>query len=285
MRVRILVALLGCLIALAGCAEPTVQGGKPNPKPVKKLVSLSPSVTEIVAMNMPQMLAGRTAACNFPPTGLEQVPVLATVKPDYEKLAKVAPDLVVYDANLFSDADVTQMKAAAPKANFLPFAAQTVQGYIDWLLELGKLTGTETAMSEYSDKVYGALERARGAAPTPLVRTLVLSGDGPGALFAAGKKSLLADVIRQGGGELLGDDSNRFTALKPEAIVSGDPELILVAGEASTVLKDPRFAATSAVKRNQVYGLNADVLLRAGSRFDKLIEGISRILPAARAAK
>ncbi len=108
------------------------------------------STTEVVArFASGEMLKGRTAACDYPPP-VRQVPVVASVKPEYEKIAKMQPDLVLYDALLYSESDVAKIKGTG---DTFAFTANTLDGFLDELAELGGLLLQETSVSNYIDKI------------------------------------------------------------------------------------------------------------------------------------
>ncbi|RYG87739.1 cobalamin-binding protein, partial [bacterium] len=76
-------------LATGGCQQAQAIGGKARPTIYRRIVSLSPSTSEVLVSNgIP--LSGRTAACDYP-ANVKSVPVVAGVKPDYEALAKVKP--------------------------------------------------------------------------------------------------------------------------------------------------------------------------------------------------
>jgi iron complex transport system substrate-binding protein len=273
-------SLIPLLLLVAwGCNQPPSVGGYQPPKSFKTVVSLSPSTTELIgsyAMD-PGVLKGRTQACNYPTTVLN-IPVVCSVKPDYERIAGMKPDLIVYDDTLFSQADIEKLKQVSGDVFLFPMKSKTVDEYIDSVYKLGALLESSSRFSEYVDKVYAKSRVGRSNPPNPQPKVEVLIGGGNTEFMAAGTDGFLGDVIRSSGGEPLGPKSVKFETVSIEALVQANPDLILTNEDVNTILKDPRLATVSAVKAKAVYAINADILLRAGARVEKLIEKVSALI-------
>ncbi len=153
MRIWRWIVLLLTATWLVGCNPPdTVVGGKNRPYGTKIMVSLSPSLTELVRQTgMFMDLAGRTASCNYPP-GLESVPVVMSgVKPDYEKIAKIKPHVIFLESDLFSAADIEKLSQTG--AQIFKFKANSIDEFKDQIYRLGALIGSEKNFSESKQPV------------------------------------------------------------------------------------------------------------------------------------
>lgn len=273
--------LLALVAALAiGCDKAEPIGGETPKHSNKNVISLSPSTTEFIgqyALN-PTILKGRTQACNYPPNMLN-VPAVCSVKPDYERIASMKPDLIVYDAALFSPSDIDKLKQAAPGATILEFKANSIDEYIDSAYRLGVAVESASRFSEYLDKVYAKSRVGRSNPPDPKPKFAVILAGG-GEYMVAGTEGFLADAIRSAGAEPVGPKSTKFETMPVEALIEANPDLIVVADDASPILKDPRLASIRAIKDKAVEVLKGDVLLRAGVRVDKMIEKFTALANA-----
>ena len=286
---RGLTALFTWLLILCVGCHPTApaQGGSglALPRAITKIVSLSPSTTEILGeLQLTDYLVGRTANCDEPPSVKGAIVVVNGTKPDFEKIAKISPDLIVYDAKLYLATDLDGLKQSNPM--ILKMDVNNVDDLMDFILQLGRITGQVTLASEEADKLYSARERARGAAPAEKVRIAVLSG-GTGEYYAAGKDSFIADVVKNCGGDVVGPPGNIFAPMAPEQLVAGDPQIILVAGSAKAVLADSRLASVQAIKSNPqaVFEVPENYLYRPGPKTISLIDDLSNRVAAYAAAK
>lgn len=278
MRQGIGLAATVLLLLLAGCQKPTPIGGKPLPKLYIKVVSLSPSTTEIIGQyDVPDRLTGRTASCNFP-TGLDNVPVMGGVKPDYEKLAKAKPDLIVYDRAVYGEADIQKLKELG--IDTFEMDVHTVDGLIDWLYRYGAIGPDPLKFAEYADRIYQARQLAKAEALVPPARVAVLLG-GSGEYLIAGKGTFQADIVRALGAEPVGPYAKAFVPASIEQLVKDNPDCIVTGkGDAAQVLRDPRLATVRAVRQGRVAGIDKDVLLRAGARVDQLIRTLQTFVNA-----
>jgi ABC-type Fe3+-hydroxamate transport system substrate-binding protein len=80
-------------------------------RPVRRVVSLVPSLTESVAATRPDALAGATIWCNQP-TGLDVPRVRGTKNPDLAAIAALEPDVVLANQEENRRVDVERLRAA-----------------------------------------------------------------------------------------------------------------------------------------------------------------------------
>jgi len=83
----------------------------PLTSPVRRVVSLVPSLTEAIAVSAPGLLVGATDWCVHP-DDLAVVRVRGTKNPDIETIVRLAPDLVVASEEENREADVVALRAA-----------------------------------------------------------------------------------------------------------------------------------------------------------------------------
>ncbi|RYH14652.1 MAG: ABC transporter substrate-binding protein [Alphaproteobacteria bacterium] len=271
--------LLPVAVALVGCGpKPQQVGGALREGPPPKIVSLSPSTTELIGSAFDtRMLVGRTAADNFP-SNVTSIPVVAEVKPDFEKIKKAAPGLVIYDGDLYNDADIKHIESMG--ITTYAVKAKTIGEFEKELYELGNKLGGETNVSSYVDRIERERNAAEGAQPTPKPKVaLILAGGGN--LLVAGTGSFQADVLKTVGGEPVGPDADRFAPMSPEALVAAAPDVIVLGTSKATADKDfatlksnPRLATIPAIRNGKVTALNQDEMVRKGGRVDKFIKNL-----------
>ena len=81
------------------------------PGPVSRVVSLVPSLTEALAVTVPDRLVGATDWCTHP-AGLDVVRVRGTKNPDRAAIVALAPDLVIANQEENRQLDVQRLRAA-----------------------------------------------------------------------------------------------------------------------------------------------------------------------------
>jgi iron complex transport system substrate-binding protein len=294
--------LLAVLFTLFGCGEKIVHiKDKKNPDPPRNIISLSPGMTELVGKYGPMtLLRGRTESCNYPP-GVDKLPAVAGVKPNYEAIATLQPkpDLAVYDSSLFKHEEPEKLKDLGIKTYKLE--ANTIDDFVLELYKMGQMFGTESTMSRYADQIHQATSYAEGNVKNKNLKVMILMGD-----MAAGVKSFYADIVRKAGGQPVGPDTDEYTSMSPEQIVAANPDVILdvnkeafdeferrapsdsdrlkrqdvgvVAVLREDLLNDPRYQSITAIKQKQVRSVRPDMILRKGARVDLMIKGIANYL-------
>ncbi len=267
MRKRLLGVSLLALLGLIGCSQPQTFSGVRREKGITNCVSLRPSTTELMVI-MGLRIIGRCEADNFPPA-IKQTPVVAGVKPDYEAIAKLKPDSIVLDDELYSEAEIAKLKAT--NIEVIELKCNTIDDYRIALYKIANKVGGEIGVSEYLEKVKRQRVAAMGDPfPTP-IKMVMLIPDGGGHHMIAGAKSFQADLMRSMGTTPIGPDSTKFESLNPEMLMQLNPDVIMLAGDLKEFQKDTRFASLKAVKEGKIVGMNQDLCLRRGGRVDVCI--------------
>ena len=96
---------------VSGCQTTTSPiGGTVPDKVYARVVSLSPSVTELIALlNSTDSLIGRTSGDNRP-AYIKHVTIVANPSPDIEKIVQLQPDLVIAEENLINANELEKLK-------------------------------------------------------------------------------------------------------------------------------------------------------------------------------
>ena len=278
MRIRAIALLILTALSLVSCTQPATSGGKPRKVSVRSVVSLSPNVTELLSLFTTSILTGRTKSCNFP-LNLD-APVVCDVKPDYEQIAGIHPQVIVYDASLFSDADISKLKTIS-NCDVMPMDVHSVDDLEKFLKEFGKKLGCETSFSEYMDKIRVGLINNKNPSITKKPHVIVLMGSASESYYAAGKNTFIADVLRKCNADYIGPEAPNFVPINTEELVASQPDLIITSSHKEEILKDARLANTPAVKNGLVYQANGDVLLRIGSRINQLVDVLGPVIETA----
>lgn len=273
--------LLPFAVVLAGCAAKAQQiGGVPRTGKAPRVVSVSPSTTEIIATSMDvRLLVGRSASDDYP-ANVASIPIVASVKPDLEKIKATGATVIVYDADLYNPDDVKRIESAGLES--FAFKAHTLAGFEKELYELAGKLGSETNVSGYVDRIERERSLAEGDEPASRPKVAVVLGNGE---YLAGADSFLADVVRIAGGKLVGPTSGKFERMSPEALVAAAPDIVVLSTTKATAERDaaalranPRFATTPAVRMGRIGAIPQDVVLRRGARVDKLVQSMHKIV-------
>ncbi len=282
-------AALALLLLLAGCrgaapAGDVVDGaGRPVtiPADAARVFPLAPNVTELVATAAGvERLAGVAPADDFP-AGIAGLPRVGTYPIDTEALVALRPALVLGSLDVSTTADADRLTGLGlPTYLFafrtladIPRALRTLDTLLD-------VRGGAPAADAFERRIAGVRAAVQGVVP---VRALLLVGD-EGTFYAFGRGSYASEMVRAAGGDNLTDRYDGLAATPTEeAILDMSPQVILILGGPEVTarafgLAHPALANTPAVLNGRVYGINPDLVSRAGPRVADGLEAIARRL-------
>lgn len=267
------------LVALAGCKDEEVIGGKSAPKTWTRAISLSPGTTELVMLHTKMQLVGRSESCNYPAQSKAVPVVLKGVKPDYERIQQLGGNVVIYDAQLFSEADIEPIKAMG--MDVFAVKSDTYAGYLDDLYAIGRNSASELKISEYADLVQAAMGASKAMVGDTKPKVAILLPGSGSEHMIAGAKSFLADALTQMGAVPIGPDSPNFVTMNAEWLVAQNPDVIITADKPDAVFNDARLKGVNAIKNRRVGGILGDLLLRKGARMERLLRRMAEAIVGA----
>ncbi|HWP31308.1 MAG TPA: helical backbone metal receptor [Fimbriimonadales bacterium] len=259
------------LLGWMGCGEKPAEYGGELPKQVYgRVISLSPSITELMAMlNLEKILIGRTAVDDSPQS-IVDIPIVANPRPDFERIMAIRPDLVLADKHLLNPADEKRLREL--NLNLKIIEIDSVEDWKRTVLELGNLFLEQSLASRKVDEVDEAIARAKSDPIEPKPKVLVaMGGSQP---WVAGTDSFQADVVRNAGGEYVGPKADKFVQVTPEQIIAWNPDIVFVSDDPSMYYKDKAWSLTEAGKRKRIIGVKANLILRPGARVADLIDSL-----------
>jgi iron complex transport system substrate-binding protein len=262
-RPAVIVALV-----LLGCG-----GGKQLVSNSRTIVSLVPSVTEIVfALGAGDRLVGVTNQCDYPGEAWDKFRVGDLMNPDIERIAALKPGLVA--------ATLPVHQALVPALEELglavyvsePRSLDEVFGEID---SLGWLLGRHARAKFIVDSLRQVLDAVPAAGDTPTVYVEVSIEP----LMAAGAGSFLNEaVFRAGGKNVFGRVVRDFVLVDPEQVLAADPDVIVLLHPGASrddVMRRLGWSGISAVRNGRVFDdIDEDLLVRPGPR---LVAGIIQL--------
>lgn len=237
-------------------------------QPAQRIVSLAPHVTELLyAAGAGDLIVGTVSYSDYPAAARSIPRIGDNRQVDIERILAVKPDLLVVWRHNASARQMEQLRALGiPLFYSEPHKLEDIS---DTLLKLGRLAGTE----EFARRNAGELRRtladlAARYSRRPPVRVFYQVWDRP--LYTLNDKHIINDAIAVCGGE------NIFAGLPVpaptvtvEAVLQEDPEAI-VSGErkegASGLEHWKKYMNMTAVRRDNLFGIDGDLLNRPGPR-------------------
>jgi endonuclease-3 len=201
--------------------EPAPAG--PAPKGPLRVVSLVPSVTELLAQwGLATRLVGRTRYCVEPKWIRATVPEVGGTKdPKLQRIRDLRPDLVILERDENRKAAAEGLTALG--VPWLALEVRTLKDCAKAWRQLGGLFGLEAVAEARAAALEAQLPKRTRKGP----RTLVLIWHRP--WMSAGPDTYLGDLVRQAGLTPIGPP--RWATLSEDALRREDPELILLPTE------------------------------------------------------
>jgi iron complex transport system substrate-binding protein len=273
--------LLALVLFVAGCSKPAdpptatrefVDSRGKTVKvswPVKRIVSIIPSTTELLyAVGAGAQVVGVTSWCDYPPEAKSK-PKIGDIVVDYEKLSVLNPDVVVTSFSTTRKASMEIESKGYPLFSVEPLSFEQI---IASLRQLGALTGHE-AEGEKAASALEARVKAVVAAPGPTVYI----EHSPEPLGTTGPDTYMGDAVRRAGGRNIFDGG--WKLIDWEAVMSRDPEVILIAHDRKTGYeKRAGWAGLRAVKNKRVYFVAKENYMYPTPRLADGLEEAARIL-------
>jgi iron complex transport system substrate-binding protein len=264
-----LLAVLGVLLAAA--AQPS-HLGPPAPAEVRRVVSLAPSLSELMfALGAGDRLVGVTRFDDDPRAAA--LPRVGGYNdPEPETVLKLKPDLVL---------------AQPAPTNRGPIETLARLGVAIDVLPLGDVAEIEASLRAVADRLgvpdqgralVEAIEKRRAEvraknAKKPPVRALLVFGLEP--LVIAGPVSFAGELLADAGGaELIADRSRPYVRLSAEAAVALRPEVIVLCG----VDPLPGRPAIPGLDQVPVRTLRSTALLHPGPRLAEALDDLDAAL-------
>ncbi len=206
-----------------GSVFPQPTAHSPQPHGPQRIVSLVPSVTELlVQWGLGARLVGRTRYCIEPRWIRNSLPTVGGTKdPDLDRIRDLAPDLVILER------DENRKDAAETlTAMGIPWLALEIRTLQDCAAAL-RLLGGRLGVPELGELRAAALEKMIKGKTRKGPRALALIWKEP--WMSSGPDTYLGDLLRQSGFTPIGPD--RYPVLTDDDLAALQPQVILLPTE------------------------------------------------------
>ena len=266
----------------------TPDGAVTIPAKPTKIVSISPTATEMLfAIGAGPQVVAVDDQSDYPPDAPKTD--LSGFTPNLEAILKYNPDLVVASA----PGDVVAGLQAAKVPVMVQQAAKTLDDTYEQLEQLGAATGDVGGAAEQVSKVKtGIADLVKQVQPR--AKPLTYYHELDDTFYTATSKTFIGSIYALAGLQNIADaadkDGSGYPQLSAEYIIQQDPDLIFLADtkccnqSQGTVAARPGWDALTAVKTNNVIGVDDDIASRWGPRvvdFFKTVVDATANVPAA----
>jgi len=255
------------------------------PGPPARIVSLVPSVTEIVfSLGAQDRLVGRTDFCDHPLAVRAKPSVGGMVNPNLETLVALKPDLVIGTDEGNREETFRQLERLRIPTYLVH--ANRIAETVDLIARVGELTGHQADAPRLTGEMLRRVEAVRRAV-APFRRPRVLYVLWPDPLIVPGWASMLTELIEIAGGvSITAGDGDAYPRLSLEAAVTRAPEVIILADHstgASTAgraapEKWQRLVSVPAIRAGRLHSADLSILHRYGPRVPEGLETLARMI-------
>jgi iron complex transport system substrate-binding protein len=246
------------------------------PAPPQRIVSLAPSVTEILfALGVDEHVVGISDADDYPPDRLAKRARVGGVQVNIETIVGLRPDLIV------GVLDLQRAQLESLIALGLPVVAvqaRTLPDVYAQIATIGQLTGRDDAARD----VISTMRTQEGSVATsvrvrrPVRLYLEIWGEPP---IAAGGGTLLDDLIRHAGATNVLSDLPGWPQVSEEIVVARDPQVIVLTyGGRTQVLARRGWERVDAVRSGRVVEVPSALISRPGPRVVLGLEVLARAI-------
>ncbi|RBY90832.1 helical backbone metal receptor [Blastococcus sp. TF02A-26] len=187
--------------------------------PPRRIVSLVPSLTEALAVTVPDRLVGATDWCTHP-AGLDVPRVRGTKNPDRAAVAALAPDLVVANREENRRLDVDRLRAAG-----IPVWVTVIESVDEALASLRRLFGEALRVGELE---WLTEAEAAWSEPAPVAELRVAVPIWRDPWMVVGARTFAGDLLtRLGLVNAYGAGDERYPHTTPEAIRAAADAVLL----------------------------------------------------------
>lgn len=273
----------------AGAAATTVAATEPAGDVPQRIVSLSPTATEMLfAIGAGDQVVAVDDQSNYPEQAAAKSTDLSGFEPNVEAIASYEPDLVVHDGTTALGESLDTLGIA----HWVGAAAATFDDIYTQLEQLGAATGHVAEAAELVAQMQTDIDAAIAAVPVFEVAPSYYHELDP-TFYSITSNTFIGQIYGLFGLRNIADTAeggSDYPQLSAEFLISQDPDLIFLAdtkccGESvDTVGARPGWESLQAVTGDHVIELDDDVASRWGPRVVELVQligdSVAAIAPA-----
>ncbi|OLE47098.1 MAG: hypothetical protein AUG46_07475 [Acidobacteria bacterium 13_1_20CM_3_58_11] len=253
------------------------------PQPVRRIVSLAPSLTETVyALGLEDHLVGDTDYCDYPPDAQKKTKVGGGINPSLEEIASLHPDVVLVTKK-FNRLETVH---ALERLGISSYATDphTVDEIIASSKRLADVLGAPEAgasIAEVMQQHLANLQEHISALPPKRVLFVVWTQP----LISVGKGTFIADALRRAGAVSVVDSEQDWPQVSLEEVARLQPDFLVFAESHSdsaspaveTLATLPGWSIVDAVG-NRRFAVISEAVNRPAPRIVSAIEDLARQL-------
>jgi len=252
------------------------------PHPVRRIVSLAPSVTEtLFALGLGDAVVGDTDFCDYPAEAKKKPHVGGPVNPSVEAVAALHPDIVIASREINRLDSVHSLEQIGiPVYATDPHTVEEVLASAQRLADLlGAADTGRVLVAKLRDRLDALDRRLAGAPPKNVLMIVWLD-----PLISVGRNAFLNDALRRGGAHSVINSPQAWPTIDLEEVVRAQPEYLIISNdnkqqvdrELDELQKRPAWRRLEAVRNRRIIVLSEAI----SHPSPRLIDGIEQLARA-----
>ena len=294
----VLVLLVALALAAGGCqrvSEPEVPATQTVidsmgrqvelPKQIAKIVSVSPTATEIVfAVGAGDRVVGVDEYSNYPPEAQDLPKVGGYLDVNVEAIVALQPDVVL--VSTIHRETVEQLGSLGIKC--VVVEPRNVEDVYTAMLAVAQMSGqsgqAQSVIDQMKETIAAVAAKVRDIPADE--RRLVFYEVWDDPLMSAGPETYIHEIIVLSGGRNLTEDADTdYPIIGYEVVVARDPHVVIyptyhggIGLSAETLSDRPGWSGLTAVRENRIQGIDADIVSRGGPRIAEAVAEMARLI-------
>ncbi|MBQ3643309.1 MAG: ABC transporter substrate-binding protein [Candidatus Riflebacteria bacterium] len=242
-----------------------------------RIISLIPSSTEMLfALGFDEEVVAVSKYCNYPEGKLTNLPRIGDQNLDIERILSLKPTILV-DTNGIHKRYEEKFK----KLN-LNYVNLEIKNYSDIPIEAARLAlmlDNPTKAYEFIEKWNNDISQLQKSKENSTVKVYIEIWNNP--VQAVGRDTMINSMIEIAGGNNALEKQKDYPVVNTEILMLANPDLIILAYPDASIedlKKRPGWKNIKAVKNNNIFKINQDIIVRPGPRNIDAIKEINNYI-------
>ncbi len=244
--------------------------------PPKRIISLAPSVTEILySLGLEDEIVAVSSHSDYPPE-VAKKPKVGDINVNYEELLAYKPDMIFFEKTLFPNIETNLKRLNLP---YCGIDSSSFENFKKSILKVGQITGREKRAKELLKELCGRINRIREKTQkipdSQKPRVFVEIWLSP--LMTAGGDTFINYILESAGGINVAKDLKGYPTIGTETLINWDPDvIILTSTDVDVFCQSTLWKNLRAVKNNRVFKIKSDIIVRPTMRMALGVEVLYR---------
>ena len=252
------------------------------PNDLKRVVSLAPSVTEIIfALGKENLLKGVSRFSDFPAAAAKLPRVGSYVHLDLEKIVALKPDLCVG----IKDGNPIAVVRKLERLGIPVYAVdpKNLEAILETIIQLGQLLGADQRARAIVSDLGARVERVKSMVAKSPHKPRVFFQIGVSPIVSAGTQTYIHELIVMAGGKNLSEGPVPYPRFSREQVLGLSPEVLIITSMARGASFEGvkkqwcKWPSIPAVRDNRILLMDSNLCDRPTPR---LIDGLERLAEA-----